>query len=487
MLNQKLNKIQEDFNKVITFSQGIPEPKTDKLFEMWKECKRDFIEVFDGKYIYEFPEKVSFELDPKEKHNRVIRFAGQVASTWGYGDLADFIEVQEEGFFNNITVSDYTAWDGKVIKKGTRLVKAFRHFVEDNRSLTDIQNEASRIIQEDKIEGTLCLSVHPLDFLSLSENTYNWRSCHSLDGEFRAGNLSYMMDKNTIICYLKGMDEAILPNFGPEVKWNSKKWRVLLYISNDWKMIFAGRQYPFDSKTGMDIVLKDLLPAARVFGRSNEYHCKLSYFSDERYTDWLDVLKPQVPISDTSVVDISYKYVPVDNKLVALEDLVLNGKGSKQFNDVLQSSCYSPIYAFSYMKSSPWNKTEDGKVIEYSLTQINRTKFNIGGYTYCLWCGEEECLTGSDSMMCENCELEHGTENNDLITTCSCCGGRMFTEDAYWVDDEEWCENCYNEYARRCECCDYVFRKEELFYDEKTQQYVCEFCLNELKLERGEE
>ena len=28
------------------------------------------------------------------------------------------------------------------------------------------------------------------DYLSLSENAFNWRSCHALDGEYRAGNLS---------------------------------------------------------------------------------------------------------------------------------------------------------------------------------------------------------------------------------------------------------------------------------------------------------
>lgn len=84
------------------------------------------------------------------------------------------------------------------------------------------------LIQEDKVTGILCLSIHPLDYLSLSENTYNWRSCHALDGEYRAGNLSYMMDNTTVVCYLKGEDEAELPHFPAEVKWNSKKWRMLL-------------------------------------------------------------------------------------------------------------------------------------------------------------------------------------------------------------------------------------------------------------------
>lgn len=71
-----LSEIKSDFYKVIQYSQNIPDPKIDRLFDVWAECKRYFIELFGGQYIYEFPEKVSFDLGPKEKHDRVIRFAG---------------------------------------------------------------------------------------------------------------------------------------------------------------------------------------------------------------------------------------------------------------------------------------------------------------------------------------------------------------------------------------------------------------------------
>ena len=138
MVIPNLSKIKEDFNTVIRYSQNIPDPKTDRLFDVWMECKRDIIEVFGGKYIYEYPEKVAFELGEKEKHERVIRFAALVESQWGYSELAQFIETQEPGFFQNMTVSDYTAWDGKLIKKGTKLVKAFKHFIKNDRSLADI-------------------------------------------------------------------------------------------------------------------------------------------------------------------------------------------------------------------------------------------------------------------------------------------------------------------------------------------------------------
>lgn len=461
-----LSKIKEDFNNVIKFTQNIPEPKTDKLFDIWMECKRDYIELFGGKFIYEFPRKVSFELDAKEKHDRVVRFAGQVASQWGYTDLANFIEAQEEGFFKNITISDYTAWDGKVIKKGAKLVKSFRHFVKDNdRSLADIQNEASRIIQEDKIEGTLCLSVHPLDFLSLSENTYNWRSCHSLDGEYRAGNLSYMMDKNTIICYLRGADDVELPGFGPEVKWNSKKWRVLLYVSDDWKMVIAGRQYPFESEVGMDIVLKELLPDAGICQKEVDAY---------DWTDWNNVLLSEVNMTNDLKISFDSPYIPVGFELMRLDELVLVGEGAKNFNDVLNSSCYKPIYAFKY-RLGFWINDAGAP-----MTHRDTTKFSIGGYTYCLRCGMEETLLGADTMMCEECELEYGSSDNDLFTYCDSCGRRIYVDDSYSVGDETVCSHCFDKYCRRCECCGDLMYDDQIHYHEPSQQYVCDYCLEEL-------
>ena len=55
MTASNLSKIKEDFDKVIQYSQSIPDPKTDRLFDVWMECKKEFIELFGGKYIYEFP------------------------------------------------------------------------------------------------------------------------------------------------------------------------------------------------------------------------------------------------------------------------------------------------------------------------------------------------------------------------------------------------------------------------------------------------
>ena len=175
-------------------------------------------------------------------------------------EFGGYLDWQREGFFKNEVVDDYQLYDengnkSRLIKKGTKLIKTFKYFVEDEELLHTLESRASQIIQENKVEGTLCFSVHPLDYLSISENDYNWRSCHALDGEYRAGNLSYMTDECTIICYLRGKKETKLPRFPESVKWNSKKWRVLFYISNNKEMVFAGKQYPFTSEGGMKFII----------------------------------------------------------------------------------------------------------------------------------------------------------------------------------------------------------------------------------------
>ena len=42
-----LKEIKRQFMEVIQYSQNIPEPQIDDLFDRWLAGKRDFIEVFD--------------------------------------------------------------------------------------------------------------------------------------------------------------------------------------------------------------------------------------------------------------------------------------------------------------------------------------------------------------------------------------------------------------------------------------------------------
>ena len=131
--------IQEQFNSVIEYSQGYSGVNTDELFEKWLDAKRDFIEVMGGKLIYEYPETVYFELGPKEKSLRVDDFISMVENRWDNYDLSLFIEAQKEGFFSNQVVESYN-YNGQIIPKGMKLLKAFKFFERNTKVLNDIQS-----------------------------------------------------------------------------------------------------------------------------------------------------------------------------------------------------------------------------------------------------------------------------------------------------------------------------------------------------------
>lgn len=465
-----VSDIKQQFDKVISYSQdNIDNPKTDRLFKLWEENKAHIIQAFGDKLIYELPEKVAFELSDEAKKDRINNFMFHLHSL-GYPELACFIESEREGFYKNKVMKNFIVADGKntTITKNTKLVKAFKHFVHDPDRLHTLQDMASQIIQENKIEGKLCFSVHPLDYLSISENTYNWRSCHALDGEYRAGNLSYMMDKATIVCYLKGDDEVKLPNFPDDVLWNNKKWRVLLYLSNDWRMMFAGKQYPFSTEGGMKAVLEFF----------NEHFNKAPFdtwynapSATAYWSEWTDeMIGYETEIGGISF-DFGKQYIPLNDGLLSLGSLMKDADGSKHFNDVLKSSCYEPMRSYLVYDEKYW----DNKTSTYASRS---TRFSIGEMTYCMRCGKEEAMDGSSTMMCYDCELNYGTAENDSFCFCNCCGRRIPTEDVYWIGDDNYCPSCYDTHAARCDNCGESYLIEDMIYNEIEDTYTCTWCFN---------
>ena len=445
-----IKSIQREFNKVIAYSQGISEPKTDELFDRWLEAKRDIIEAMDGRLVYTVPTKVSFELSYKEKMNRVNEFIESVSMTWRNNDLACFIDENKDGFFSNIVVESFTSPRGAKIPKGMKLVKAFKFFEDDKLTLEEIQNRASMIIQEDKVEGWLCFSVHPLDFLSTSENTYNWRSCHALDGEYRCGNLSYMMDKSTVVCYLKSdKDNNHLPNFPGDVLWNSKKWRMLLFLSDRWNAMFAGRQYPFFSETALDVVKYHSMNVFRMHGQWSGWH------NDEVKSHFFEG-----DVEHEDDIYFRHVYIPMRGKYYAKHELIEDCENPMHFNDLLRSSCYTPYYC--------WNK---------SYGYHSDVHFTIGGEIPCLRCGEYP-IAQTDDMLCRDCELDYGSSEDDAYTTCACCGRRIFYDDSWYVEStgENICEDCANRECRTCDNCGELYYNNDIVYDKRNHDYRCEHC-----------
>lgn len=457
--------IKEQFKSVISFSQNIPDPKIDYLFKEWECQKERFIKRFGG-LIYEWPIPVEFTLDDMQKKQRAMEFASTVSDTFNNPTLAEFIDENLDTFFENKVSKSL----GENIPQGMKLLKAFKFFEPNKTALRNIQDMASQIIQENKIKGTLCFSVHPLDFLSSSENTYNWRSCHALDGEYRAGNLSYMVDNSTFMVYLKGADNQFLYGFGG-VQWNSKKWRMLIHSNETDDIMFAGRQYPFSSKSGIDTVL-NIYNNLIITERKNS-------FGSAKFGSWrADYIDSYVPYDATDMNDtisLAGKYLVYANQLIEINQIVRDGQNALNYNDVLRSTCYRYPY---YTIFNPYGYNSVDYILKHPVI--------IGAEVPCLHCGQE-LISNPETMRCDDCELEFGTEENDVYSTCDCCGARIYIDDAISVGDDGdlICDSCFHSHAFVCDCCGGVFYEEEKVFvpdknDEENGQWYCRGCYEDM-------
>lgn len=454
MINTK--EIKEQFDKVIEYSQSIKNPKTDQLFKDWECNKRDIIDAFGNKLIYKYPQKVRFNLDARAKEDRVTVLQEYCMDNQ-YFDLYHFIRQEKEGFFDNKVVEEYITSDKFVIPKGMKLLKAFKYFIKDNpKKLNDFQMKASAIIQENKIEGYLYLSVHPLDYLSSSENNYNWRSCHSLNGSYRAGNLSYMCDKTTIVCYLCSEEQVVLSHFPPEVRWNNKKWRMLLHMNAEQTLAYAGRQYPFFSEAPLKIINEIMTKLFK--GDNNKYWTKWCnhYYTDDYLQDVL--------------MHFQHRYLPL-KKPTQLEETITDSKKRLHYNDILYSYRYTlPFYSCAVEKT-PYND----KYLAWQPYQV----IQVGTDIKCLDCGKNMIEASESTMRCFSCELEHGTECNEQFGVCDWCGTRIYFNDAYYSEynNKFYCYDCEKKRIRTCNYCDDRLDIDDLKFDENGD-YICDFCLN---------
>ncbi len=449
--------IQKDFNKVLEYSQELTDINTNQLFSKWQEAKKDFINYFNGKLIYEWPEKVTFELEEIEKNKKINNLIEEIGLT--NSDLADFISDNTNGFYKNIVLNDSISPFGEKIPKGMKLLKAFKFFEPNKDKLENFQSIASMIIQENKIEGTLCFSVHPLDFLSASENNHNWHSCHALDGDFRAGNLSYMVDNSTIMIYLKSDNDTLLPDFPNDVKWNNKKWRMWLHFSDNKDMMFAGRQYPFFSMTALNII-KDIFAKTDIGAGNHNW----SNWNHKYIDNWDN----DFPLDD--------KYLPVGDQLIGLSELIKDNPGALHYNDLLYSSYYIPYYSYKMVEDTDvfWYHAYRKKPI----TKIT-SRFKLGGGVKCIKCNNNY-IKDTNTFLCSTCELQYGYEINDEICECDVCGNRAYREECIWLDKYNmWvCEQCQDKVAYCEECDEYDFTDNMIL---KDGHFYCVDCYHKME------
>ena len=149
---------------------------------------------------------------------------------------------------------------GQKFQAGSKLSKALGKLSLDGKAVNDFQTELSMVIQSLKGQGKAMLSIDPIDYLTMSANNSGWRSCHNIiNGEFRAGCMSYMCDASTAIAYVTMNSKATIG----EAVFDNKMWRQCVYFSEDTSFAIQSRQYPNTNKNNrkaISSIINDLYP-----------------------------------------------------------------------------------------------------------------------------------------------------------------------------------------------------------------------------------
>lgn len=168
-----LYDIQKSFEDILIFSQDYPfSLNSEQLIKQWYEAKNFFIKVFGGETIIRTKEKITIHLTEEQRNKEFKNFVDLLMDTELMTDeLDNFLRLNKAGLFENKVVCPYPS---KGIGLGAKLSKAIRKFIPDEDNVKWIQSTISRLVQTNKVEGYLYLSVDPRDFLLLSENNTNW-------------------------------------------------------------------------------------------------------------------------------------------------------------------------------------------------------------------------------------------------------------------------------------------------------------------------
>lgn len=464
--------IQEQFNKVISFSQNMDNPQTGALFEKWATAKEMLFHRMGDQLIYECPQEITFSLDKEAAEHMRNNFLEWVYGEYPY-DIYNFLDVNKDGFYDNKVVVEYRTEYGETIPLGMRIGKALgRYFskVCNSGDIQLLQEAISRKIQESCVNGRLCLSIHPLDFISSSENNHNWRSCHALDGEYRAGNLSYMCDNVTVMAYIKSAEDTILPRFPDSVKWNNKKWRCLLFFDKERNVIYAGRQYPFFSQTALNAITRYLL-------------APLNYFLDVKYPyeptlEWkhscsngynaITVNGDNYTLKDVYIFDHGY--------IERLDEIVKDAEHSLHYNDLLHSSVYTP-WTFKCSDVGSFYRMK------------NKPAMIVGSEVPCCSCGKER-IYSSEAVFCKDCGVK-SDRDLEWVVSCGICGDRTFRDDDRFFPktDEYICQDCWDNHIHKCENCGELISDYSplcsRIYEGKDGERLCYRCFRKAQEKDG--
>lgn len=182
--------------------------------------------------------------------------------------------------YNNKLYADYKYTDVELGKnfsfqRGEKIMRVLQKLNKiyqfaTQEEFNEYREKISVLTSVKKSKQTIYISIHPLDFLTMS-TTNSWSTCMNINhGSYRDGITEMMNSNMTVIAYTKTKEKL------KDIGWNDKSWRCLFYINKD--IILAGKEYPFSNdklKQEILIFLKKLV--AEKFGWNYKYGMQKYY------------------------------------------------------------------------------------------------------------------------------------------------------------------------------------------------------------------
>lgn len=351
--------------------------------------------------------------------------------------------IQAYQLFTNRVAKGFTYHnkDGKIVKvpEGAKVMKVLQKMAKefDLPDFEIFRNHISRITEVRKSKIKFTLSIHPLDYMTMSDNANGWESCMNWTqgpGSYRAGTIEMMNSPLVVVAYIT--TKPYYPE-NTSIKWTSKSWRELIIVHPN--AICSVKSYPYYNIAFDKALVNWLVDLV------------------EEKTEWrYNRKKPQESLESCSYIGAWQDKEDKDNHFL------LNFATNEMYNDFGNTENYG-IFSIN---------PPDNKYRTFTI--------NYSGLMTCVCCGEDAYWSDDTEMVvCEDC---------DPPTYCYCCGERVNANDAINVDGELVCEDCYHDLPR-CMCCEDAHFEDNFIpvfvghIDNQTinvdydEHYICNECL----------
>ena len=236
------------FNELRQEMEGLIDTCRD-FYEEWGEMTRTIChEYWSSCDYYDYSDNSEAANRWREERNRYSLLSNMISDrTLAENRIGTSGKInithRETGEVTTISIS----YNEKAMRAIGKVVKAYGI---DEEMMERFRVAHASVLNQKRLSGELCLSIHPLDFATASDNANNWSSCMSWreGGCYRLGTVEMMNSPMVICAYLKS-DKNEMDWFdhhdAMRYKWPSKKWRAWILVNRD--VILCNRQYPYDN------------------------------------------------------------------------------------------------------------------------------------------------------------------------------------------------------------------------------------------------